>query len=103
MRRRRFLGHDVEHDDTAHHERITDHRTMASPWHSFRAHDRYIAAVASLDQQVDRVGELLCLHVVRVPLERCGRTPFGEPLAIRESMRVNTAGSVLIWSSIRQR
>ncbi|MDE8648397.1 hypothetical protein PXH69_25850, partial [Rhodococcus qingshengii] len=25
-----------------------------------------------------------------------GRTPFGEPLAIRESMRVNTAGSVLI-------
>ncbi|WP_082900874.1 pyrroline-5-carboxylate reductase family protein [Rhodococcus sp. EPR-134] len=32
-----------------------------------------------------------------------GRTPFGEPLAIRESMRVNTAGSVLIWSSIRQR
>ncbi|WP_083197670.1 phage major capsid protein [Rhodococcus sp. 008] len=32
-----------------------------------------------------------------------GRTPFGEPLAIRESMRVNTAGSVLIRSSVRQR
>ena len=32
-----------------------------------------------------------------------GRTPFGEPLAIRESMRVNTAGSVLIRSAVRQR
>ena len=37
------------------------------------------------------------------PPHQTGRTPFGEPLAIRESMRVNTAGSVLIRSSVRQR
>jgi hypothetical protein len=32
-----------------------------------------------------------------------GRTPFGEPLGIRESMRVNTSGSVLIRSEVSQR
>ena len=70
MRRCRLLGHDVEHDDTAHHERVTDHRTMASPRHSFRTHDRCITVMTSLHEQVDRVGELFRLHVVRVPLER---------------------------------
>ena len=70
--------------------------------------DRYQKEVGNLGRYEFTVSNIKQLQIelsqsMLSTLDDAGRTPFGEPLAIRESMRVNTAGSVLIRSAVRQR
>jgi xanthine dehydrogenase accessory factor len=63
--------------------------------------DRQGVAVAQ-QLRLARRGKPAGLAMVIAPATQSGRTPFGEPLGIRESMRVNAAGSVLIRGPVRQ-
>jgi hypothetical protein len=59
------------HIDTMNQERICNQRTVAAPWHNFRAHDCSTAFAPQMNEFVETFIKLRSLHVIRKAAKAC--------------------------------
>ena len=69
MRARFRRAGDLAHIDAACQQGVGDQRSMASPGHRFRAHQRDLFCVRQLDTAIQALLEFTRLHVIRVAAE----------------------------------